>query len=369
MFPKSFIIDIKANAPSIRVPEYIRKGIKKNLKQRDKSRIYALNLQSVYPVNLWNVLLEEDKAKYKEAKYWKCVRDIAIDDLLHDEPHNRVLYSSFTIQATQKTLLLGAGKRSTNIDDNEVSKIGNNNHSQVEECKVKSPPVAFNVESTDPPRQIYWYLGTNESNLCVVASIVNCLAELGSFELADTMKASASKTNQQIITENKSLPNSKAFEYDLEQTSDEMNKCIVLLRYICKINCVKVMHGKQWKAQVLLDQLENLKHPVLVEIVGKNSVRSHVVCIFDGHILCSESTHTYPCCVKNLNYACGEIGVFDHARMVVSITPNHKVMTSYNDKRREQGLESYEWSIGGHPRKKRKKRKKSSQCEKKLKNE
>lgn len=145
------------------------------------------------------------------------------------------------------------------------------------------------------------------------------------------------------------------------QKYDEIKSCLVMLKFLCNTNFKTVMDGKKWIASVLVEKVTCYTHPLLVEIVGTGSVRSHVVIFFDGHVLCPESKESYPCSMRNLNYACGEHGVFDCARRVFALIPNKEMKSVYDKKRENVGLKSYNWDSSELSTRKKKKKKKNEQ--------
>ena len=334
LLSKSFVDNIKAGDEYKQIPEEDMQFIREKYNQLESQRIVQLQSYSKHH-DLWRVKVQGmDEWQYMHGK------QLMIEDLLEDESYNLDLFTSMMVQGIHSTLVLGAGAKKSS---NEPDTTGSND----------SFPLPF--RDGEKPIDIYWNLGSNDNNLCSRAAITNIMAGLGSIEMAEKVRIASDQIPSEIVSRagnDARLPKNSV-------CANEVDYSLWLFRTVCRGNFTTLQCGIKWSAKTLIEKTQALQHPVLIEIMGSQSVRSHVIVLFQRHIFCAESMTTYPMCIENLNHSCGSVGHFDHACRVVGLIPERRLRVKYNavSDNKEVHWDQTEFEKF-NPRKKRRKKKK-----------
>ena len=324
LFPKEFVELIEEKTSWTTIDKAIMKDINQMYKDHDNDRVAKLQLYSRFPT-MYRVEVEgvEDQNKW----IYLTPDDFDIDTVLSGEPHNIRFFKSVFAQGTKLTLFLGAGKKEKKTTTIEEDK----------DC-IRLPNKLKHFEDEESsPKDVFWNVD-GDFNLCAKAAVVNLVAALGDQGKAQLLQRLSLQSPMSAANElGVGLPKSGKGVWD------EVDYALWLFTSLCGEKTITMMKNLRWTASEIVTNVGVLAHPVLLEILGVDMTRSHVIVVFQGHIYCGESFKTYPLCVENLNFSCGNFATFDRAKRIVAIVPSPDLKKVCNNNLRAESLSSIKW--------------------------
>ena len=187
-------------------------------------------------------------------------------------------------------------------------------------------------EATDPSvRENYWYCKDNHSKLCTEGAIANMLFHMNLRHEAEEFRNLVIKPDAEILIAlgETNLPKRVR---DGKNGSDPMEKCMWLLERKYKCRRLTYLNPEQHKsAEKVVSNLRQLTLPVLISVMGRDSVYNHVVVVFRGQIIDFESKAPYPLTVLNVENICGPRNPFLKVSRGYVICPSRKMKSSVGD--------------------------------------
>ena len=113
---------------------------------------------------------------------------------------------------------------------------------------------------------------------------------------------------------------------------DPIEKCMWILEK--KYNCRRLtyLNPEQYKsAAKVVSNLSQLLLPVLISVMGRDSVYNHVVAVFRGKIIDFKTRAPYPLTVSNVENICGPKNPFLKVSRGYVICPSRKMKAAVGD--------------------------------------
>lgn len=328
VFPKEFLERIpesrSINDPGTKITIPVQEEVHRVLRARRGRRITNVMLVSKYPEYVWRVAFENPRPGREREVY---VSDCGLDDLLSEEKYLLRFMKSAIVQGQPVMLVLGAGRKASEGD-------------------VSAPTISCVVpfdEYTNEhlggrkmfdivpfPEEVLCYRSNNNACECAEAAAINALGALNAYNEASQLEAICRMARRDLFQsiENRGRAVPSYFKSVDEDCS--LRKVLFLMDVFLGFNSVHILENKRWRAGDLMDKIEGLRHPVLVEFYGVNAQQTHVVVVFRRHVYCCETKLTYPLYLRNLNYSCGAMNTFDFATRVVALLPPRAIKENFD---------------------------------------
>lgn len=187
------------------------------------------------------------------------------------------------------------------------------------------------VPSCPQSRNNFWYCPDNHGKLCTEGAVANMLYHMNMEIEADEFKTISILTQteillalQQTLVPKRVLAKGRGM--------DPLEKCMWILER--KYNCQRFGYLNTDHFQTPKMVVENMNHvdlPVILCVVGRKSVYSHVVVLWRGKIIDFETPAPYPLTVKSIENICGSKNPFHYVRCGYVVAPSKKMKVSVGD--------------------------------------
>jgi len=120
--------------------------------------------------------------------------------------------------------------------------------------------------------------------------------------------------------------------HDSKKGMDPMEKCLWILEKKFKCRRLTYLNPEQFKtASKVVSNLTQIDLPILISVMGRESVYTHVVVVFRGRIIDFETKAPYPLSIPNVEYICGPKNPFLKLSRGYVICPSRAMKKSMND--------------------------------------
>jgi hypothetical protein len=169
---------------------------------------------------------------------------------------------------------------------------------------AKSSKDLLNVSDSCVPDN-FWHSQDNHAKLCIEGAIANMLFHMNLIVEAEQFRTLVIKTDQEIL---QSLGENHVPKrvHDPKKGMDPMEKCMWILERKFKCRRLTYLNPEQFKtASKVVSNLRQVNLPILISVMGRESVYTHVVVVFRGSIIDFETKALYPLTISNVEYICG----------------------------------------------------------------
>ena len=177
----------------------------------------------------------------------------------------------------------------------------------------------------------FWYSSDNHAKLCTEGAVANMLFHMNLTIEAEQFRTLVLKTDRDLmhcLGENH-VPKCV---HDSKKGMDPMEKCLWILEKKFKCRRLTYLNPEQFKtASKVVSNLTQIDLPILISVMGRESVYTHVVVVFRGRIIDFETKAPYPLSIPNVEYICGPKNPFLKLSRGYVICPSRAMKKSMND--------------------------------------
>ena len=188
-----------------------------------------------------------------------------------------------------------------------------------------------NVSSSSNLSTNFWYSSDNYGKLCTEGAVANMLYHMNMAQDASEFKQLSTINETELL---RALQQSHVPKrvIDKGRGMNPLEKCMWILEK--KFNCQRFgyLNTDHFKtSEMIVEHMTHIHLPVLLSVVGHQSVYSHVVVLWRGTIIDFEAQAPYPLTVANVKYICGSKNMFHYVRSGYVIIPSKKMKVAIND--------------------------------------
>ena len=119
---------------------------------------------------------------------------------------------------------------------------------------------------------------------------------------------------------------------DSTHVTDPIEKCLWILEKKFQCRRLKYLNVERFtKPEMVINMLEAIGLPIILSMIGENSIFNHVVVAWRGKIIDFEVKTTYPVTRNNIIQICGPKNPFQKITRGVIICPSQKMKKAVHD--------------------------------------
>lgn len=177
----------------------------------------------------------------------------------------------------------------------------------------------------------FWHSADNNAKLCTEGAVANMLFHMNLPDEAELFRTLVIKTDAEILL-SLGLNHVPKRVHDPKKGMDPMEKCLWILETKFKCRRLTYLNPEQFKtASSVVSNLSKIDLPILISIMGRESVYRHVVVVFRGRIIDFETIAPYPLTVSNVECICGPKNPFKKLSRGYVICPSRTMKKSMQD--------------------------------------